>query len=66
MQSRSYIYAVEAESGKVIWTVRPEEYGTAASPIIKDNLLYMAGEDSNIYAIKLDEVGFKPAGGKPI
>lgn len=51
---KEQLLAIDKNKGEVLWSVKPREYGPSASPVIQGNVLYMSGQDSNLYAIKLD------------
>ncbi len=50
----NYLYAVEAETGKLAWKVRTGKYGNCFSPVIHKNVIYHGSRDGVLYALDLD------------
>jgi outer membrane protein assembly factor BamB len=46
------LLALDAKSGEQLFLFRTDKYGPAGSPVPGDNLVFISGKDSNLYAVK--------------
>lgn len=46
------LFAIMIDTGKVLWTVQPNQFAPSAGVVIKGDIAYMVAQDSNLYAIK--------------
>lgn len=45
------LYAIETETGTILWQFKTTKYMATLAPIFADNIVYVASENGNLYAV---------------
>lgn len=48
------LFAIDASTGERVWAHKIKDAGIVGDPVFQDGIVYVVGDDSNLYALKAD------------